>query len=118
MNWPLVCYTGASVGLTPFCAYFIDYVAYSIPVGNILMTNTMIVIGTALHKFECQVKPMYLPCLSYHLSYTDIYVSSSPTYAILYGEHSTMFGDRVVTMIDHLPIIITTTGEAENVPMI
>ena len=75
-------------------------------------------IGTTLHKFECEEKPMYLSCLSYHLLSAAICLFSPQTYHTLYGGHSTVFGDRVVMMIDNLSINIPINGEAGNVPMI
>ena len=75
-------------------------------------------IRTILHKFECQGKPMYLPCLSYHLPSAEMCLFSPQTYHTLYGGHSPLFGDRVVMIIDHLSINIQINGEAENVPMI
>ena len=75
-------------------------------------------IGTTLHKFECEGKPMYLPCLFYHLPSAETHVFSLQTYHTLYDGHSTVFGDRVVMIIDHLSINIPINGEAGKVPMI
>ena len=118
MNCPLVWDIGASFGLTPFEADFIDYVECRIPVNDIERTNIVVGIRTTLHRFECEGKLMYLPCLSYHFSSAEIHVFSLQTYHMLYGGHSTMFGDRVVMMIDHLSINIIIDREPGNVPMI
>ena len=75
-------------------------------------------IGTTLHKVECGGKPMYLPCLSYHLPSVEIRLFSPQTYHTLYEGHSTVFGNRVVMMIDHLSIDIQINAEAGNAPML
>ena len=61
---PLVWDTGASFGLTPFRQDFIDYAECSIPVNDIARTNTVIGIGTTLHKFRVNGDDIFLPCLS------------------------------------------------------
>ena len=66
-NCPLAWDTGASFGLTPFRADFIDYVECQIPVKDISKTNIVVGIGTTLHKFMIEGEPIWLPCLSYHL---------------------------------------------------
>jgi len=43
--------TGASYGLTPFRSDFIDYVKCEIPVRDVTKVNTVVGIGTTLHKF-------------------------------------------------------------------
>ena len=50
---PLVWDTGASFGLTSFRRDFLDYDEYKITVHDIVHTNTVIGIGTMLHKFKC-----------------------------------------------------------------
>ena len=61
---------------------------------------------------------MYLLCLSYHFPSAEIRLFSPQTYHTLYGGHNTVFGDRVVMIIDHLSINIPINSEAGNVPMI
>ncbi|KAL7474042.1 hypothetical protein ACHAW6_000041, partial [Cyclotella cf. meneghiniana] len=51
-NCPLVWDTGASFGLTPFRSDFIDYTECSIKVNDVSKTNTVVGIGTTLHKFQ------------------------------------------------------------------
>ena len=43
--------TGTSYGLTPFRSDFIDYVKCEIPVRDVTKVNTVVGIGTTLHKF-------------------------------------------------------------------
>ena len=115
---PLVWDTGASFGLTPFRADFIDYVECQIPVNDIARTNMVIGIGTTLNKFWIDGEAVYLPCLSYHLPSAEIRLFSPQTYHTLYGGHSAVFGDKVVKLIDNLKIEIAINGDAGNVPMI
>lgn len=60
---PLVWDTGAFFGLTPFRQDFIDYTECSIPVNDIARTNTVIGIGTTLHKFRVNGEDVFLACL-------------------------------------------------------
>ena len=71
-NCPLVWDTGASFGLTPFRGDFLDYVEYKITVHDIVRTNTVIGIGTMLHKFKLDGHNIFLPCLSYHLPWAKV----------------------------------------------
>ena len=58
--------TGASYGLTPFRSDFIDYVKCEIPDRDVTKVNTVVGIGTTLHKFtDINGNPAYLPCVSY-----------------------------------------------------
>ena len=68
---------------------------------------------TTLYKFEWWGKPMYLPCLYYDLPSAEICVLPPQTYHTLYGRHITVFGGRVVMMIDHSPIKIPSMVKLE-----
>jgi len=64
---------GAFYGLTPFWSDFIDYVKCEIPVRDVTKVNTVVGIGTTLHKLtDINGNPEYLPCVSYHLPETDV----------------------------------------------
>lgn len=115
---PLVWDTGASFGLTPFRSDFIDYTECNITVNDIARSNTVVGIGTTLHKFQVDGKDFFLPCLSYHLPSAEIRLFSPQTYHTLYGGHSTVLGDRVVMFIDHFRIDIPIDRHASNVPMV
>ena len=78
----------------------------------------MIGIGTTLHKFWLGGEAIYLPCLSYHLPSAEVRLFSPQTYHKLYGGHSSVFGDRVVKMIDNMSIEIDIGVAGGNVPMI
>ena len=91
--------TGASAGLTPFRSDFIDYVECEIDVRDISKVNKVIGIGTTLHKFvDNNGNNVYLPCVSYHLSTTDVRLFSPQIYHQLHGGHSVVCGDAVEMM--------------------
>ena len=115
---PLVWDTGASFGLTPFRGDFIDYTECSIPVNDIARTNMVIGMGTTLHKFMLDGKPLYLPCLSYHLPTAEIRLFSPQTYHTIYGGHSVVQGDKVTKYIDMLQLEIEIARDKSNVPMV
>ena len=115
---PLVWDTGASFGLTPFRGDFIDYTECTITIRDIARTNTVIGVGTTLHKFKIDGKDIFLPCLSYHLPSAEIWLFSPQTYHMIYGGHSTVTGDTVEKFIDHLRIKIPVETCGSNVPMI
>jgi hypothetical protein len=81
--------TGGSAGLTPFHSDFIDYVDCDIEVHDVTKVNKVIGIGTTLHKFvDAAGKDIYLPCVSYHLPLTDVWLFSPQVYHQIYGGHS------------------------------
>ena len=96
-NTPLVYDTGASYGLTPFRADFIDYQTCDIPVKDISKTNRVKGIGTVMYKFTATNGDLlYLPGLAYHLETADIRLFSPQTYHQLYGGSSVIDGYRVI----------------------
>jgi hypothetical protein len=115
---PLVWDTGASFGLTPFRGDFLDYVECKITVRDIARENTVIGVGTTLHKFKIDGNDVFLPCLSYHLPTAEVRLFSPQTYHTLYGGHSTVGGDQVQMFIDHLKINVGIDRESTNVPMV
>ena len=69
----LVWDAGASYGLTPSRSDSIDYVKCDIPVRDVTKVNRVIGIGTTLHKFiDDNGQEIFLPCVSYHLTQTDV----------------------------------------------
>ena len=89
-----------------------------IPVNDTTRPNMVVGIRTTLHKFIVDGDPVYLPCLSYHLSTAEIRLLSPQTHHTLYGGHSIVFGDRVVKMIDNLSINVEIDASKGNVPMV
>jgi hypothetical protein len=115
---PLVWDTGASFGLTPFRGDFIDYVECKITVKDISRENTVIGVGTTLHKFKIGGEDVFLPCLSYHLPTAEVRLFSPQTYHTLYGGHSTVADDQIEMFIDHLRVKVDIDRNGSNVPMV
>ena len=68
--------TGESFGLTPFRNDLIDYAEADIPVKDVTNINRVIGIGTTIHKFQNNKgKGIFLPCVSYHITTTDVRLS-------------------------------------------
>jgi hypothetical protein len=71
----LVWDTGALFWITSLCSVFIDYMECDIPMRDITKVNKVIGIGTRVHKFaNTYGNPVFLPCVSYHLPQTDMFV--------------------------------------------
>jgi hypothetical protein len=104
--------------MTPFRQDFIDYTECRIPVNDIARTNTVIGIGTTLHKFKVNGEDIFMACLSYHLPSADVRFFSPQTFHTLYGGHSTVNGDKVEMFIDSLRIGVGIDRGASNVPMV
>ena len=78
---PLVWDTGASLGLTPYRADFVDYVEDNIPVRDVTKMNYVVGIGTLDYKFQNDKgEDVFLPCIAYHLPTADICLFSPQTY--------------------------------------
>ena len=72
-NTPLIWDTGASFGLNPFLSYFIEYVEADIPVNDVTKVNRVTVVGTTIQKMvDVNGQACFLPCMSYHLTTTDV----------------------------------------------
>ena len=87
---------GASFGFTPFKSEFIYYVKCNIPVKYVTKVNTVIGIGTTIHKFfYANGKDALLPCISYHLPTMDVRLFSPQTYNQIHGANSIIKGFNV-----------------------
>jgi hypothetical protein len=85
----------ASYGLTPFCSDFIDYMECDIPVQYDTKSNNVIGIGTTLPKFtDTDGKPVFLPCISYHLPQTDVHLFSPQTYHQMDSGYSEVYAHK------------------------
>ena len=116
---PLIYDTGASFGLTPFRSDFIDYVECQIQVRDISKSNTVVGIGTTLHRFTSSTgEPFWLPCLSYHLPSSEVRLFSPQTYHTIYGGKSCVEGDHVDIFLDKHTIPVPIDRETANVPMV
>ena len=94
--WVLIWDPVASFGLTPFRSDYINYAEADIPVKDATKINQVIGIGTTLHKFKNdQEQDIFLTCVSYRLTQTDVWLFSPQTYHQIYGGHSSLNGDAV-----------------------
>ena len=115
----LVWDTGASYGLTPFRSDFIDYVKCDIPVRDVTKVNRVIGIGTTLHKFiDNNGQEIFLPCVSYHLTQTDVRLFSPQTYHQMHGGHSMARAHQVEMKLSNHRIIIPVNLGGTNLPAV
>ena len=92
----LVWDTGASYGLTPLSSDFIDHLKCDIPVKDVTKINRVIGIGTTLHNFiESNGLNIFLPCIFYYLTQTDVHLLSPQTYYQMHGGPSVVQGNQV-----------------------
>ncbi len=113
--------TGASAGLMPFWSDFIDYDKCEIDVCNITKVNKVVGIGTMLHKFvDNNNNHVYLPCVSYHLSSTDVRLFSPQIYHQLHGGHSVVNGNEVMMKFckEGASISIPIDRNTTNLPIV
>jgi hypothetical protein len=111
--------TGASFGLTPFKADFIDYVECDIPVKDVTKVNKVIGMGTTLHKFKNDKgDDVYLPCISYHLPTAEIRLFSPQTYHQMHGGYSTVSADEVKMHLKGHTIVVPIDKGESNLPMV
>lgn len=97
----------------------VDYVECDIKVRDISKVNTVIGIGTTLHKFyTTNGEPIWLPCLSYHLPSAEVRLFSPQTYHILYGGCGNIRGDHVAMLVDNHTIKIGIERRGPNVPVV
>ena len=89
-----------------------------IMVTDIAHWNTVIGIGTTLHKFKVDGNDIYLPCLSYHLPSAEVWLYSPQTFHTVYGGHSTVNGNEIKIFINHLRVHVKINCENSNAPMI
>jgi len=93
---PLIYDTGASFGLTPYLADFIDFQEVCIPVRDISKTNYVLGIGTVMYKLKAtNGDELLVPGLSYYLPDCDVRLMSPQVYHKLYGGCSIVDGDKV-----------------------
>ncbi len=103
-SMPLIWDTGASLGLTPYRA---DYVDVNIPVRDGMKTHYVIGIGTVIYKFQNDKgEDVFLPCIAYHLPMGDIRLFSPQTYHQMHDYHSTIDSKRVIMHLKEHNIVI------------
>jgi hypothetical protein len=111
--------TGASYGLTSFCIDFIDYIECNIPVWDVTKVNKVIGMGTTLHKFTgTNGKPVFLPCVSYHLPQTNVRLFSPQTYHQMNGGYSKVYPQSIQMKLCTSTISITIEQGLTNLPVV
>jgi hypothetical protein len=111
--------TGTSYGLTLFCSDFIDYVECDIPVWDVTKVNKVIGIGTTLHKFtDTDGKPVFPPCVSYHLPQTDVHSFAPQTYHRMHGGYSKVYTQSIQMKLRTSTISITIEQGLTNLPVV
>ncbi|EJK66248.1 hypothetical protein THAOC_12847, partial [Thalassiosira oceanica] len=114
--------TGASNGLTPFRRDFVDYVEMELKVKDVSSTQTVIGIGTTLYKFvDTMGRPVFVPCISYHLPTTDVRLFSPQAHHQIWKpseSHLTDDGTRVVFTDRGVTIDIPIDRAAGNIPLV
>jgi hypothetical protein len=111
--------TGAFYGSTPFCSDFIDYMECDIPVWDVTKVNKVIGIGTTLHKFtDTDGKPVFLPCVSYHLLQTDVCLFSPQTYHQMHSCYSKVYAESIQMKLRTSTISIMIEQGLTNLPVV
>ncbi len=111
--------TGASYGLTLFHSDFIDYVECNIPVQDVTKVNKVIGIGTTLHKStNTDGKPIFLPCISYHLPQTDVRLFSPQTCHQMHGGYSKVYAQSIQMKLCTSTISIKVEQGLTNLPVV
>ena len=94
---PVVWDSGASFGLTTFCADFIVYVECDIDVRDISKFNKVVGFGITTYKLTATNGGfLSVPALSYHLPSADIQLFGSQASHQFYGGSNELDGDKVV----------------------
>ena len=90
-----------------------------IPVRDVTKVNTVVGIGTTLHKFrDINGNPVYLPCVSNHLPETDVRLFSPQTYHQMHGGYSEVHSDCIRMLLKTSTIEIRIVREEHNLPVV
>jgi hypothetical protein len=110
---------GASYRLTLFCSDFIGFVECDIPVQDVIKVNKVIKAGTTLHKFtNTDGKPVFLPCITYHLPQTEICLFLPQTYHQIHGGYSKVYAQSIQMKLCTSTISITIKQGLTNMPVV
>jgi hypothetical protein len=114
--------TGASIGLTPYRADFIDYLPLDgATIKDITKVNKVLGVGTVMWKLKSRRgDEVFIPCVAYHMPECDIRLMSPQCYFQAHVGHAEMT-EHMVTI--HLPgvdkhIIDVPIDEETNLPAI
>ena len=99
--------TGASFGLTPFKADFVDYMECEITVKDVTKVNKIIGVETPIHKFKStKGENVYLPHMSYHLPMDGIHLLNTKPYHHMYRVNSIIYSERVEINLSRHELVI------------
>ena len=107
--------TDNSYGLKVFRSNFIDYEKYDIPVKGATNINSIIGISATLHKtIKSKGKEIFIPCVSYHITQTDVQLFSPQAYYHIHSGYYEVY-DIFVSMYltgyqIQIPILIGQTS--------
>ena len=119
-NTMLVWDTGASIGLTPFCSDFIDYLPLDgVTVKDIARANTVLGIGTIMWKLPTtNGHPVFIPAVAYHMPDCDIRLFSPQSYFNLHGGDATVTAWSVVMRLPDNHVVNIPIDSTVNLPVI
>ena len=91
--------TGASIGLSPYRADFIDYLPLEdATIKDISKVNKVLGIGTVMWKLKSRKgDEVFIPCVAYHMPECDIRLMSPQCYFQTHGGHADIT-EHMVTM--------------------
>ena len=119
-HMPVIFDTGASIGLTPFRADFIDYqVLENVTVKDIARQNKVLGVGTVMWKFTTRLgREVFLPLVCYHVEHASIRLMSPQLYFKGNGGRGTISGNNVEFILPDNAIIDIPIDPKSNLPMV
>ena len=119
-NTMLVWDTGASIGLTPFCSDFINYLPLDgVTVIDIARASSVLVIGTIMWKLPTtKGHPVFIPAVTYHMPDCDIHLFSPQSYFNLHGGDATVTAWSVVMRLPDNHVVNIPIDSTVNLPVI
>ncbi len=109
---------GCIFWVNSICSDFIDYLECDIPVKDLTKVHKVIGIGTTMRKFtNTNSKPVFLPCVSYHLPQMDVHPFSPQTYYQMQGGYSKVYEQSIQMILCTSTISITIKQGVTNLPI-
>ena len=117
---PLIWDTGASIGLTPFKADFIDYQPLDgVSVKDIARQNKVLGVGTTLWKFVTRSgREVFLPLVCYHVEHATIRLMSPQQYIKQHGGSAKVLGHTIEHTLPDGHIIDIPVESSTNLPIV
>ena len=114
--------TGASIGLTPYRADFIDYLPLEgATIKDISKVNNVLGVGTVMWKLKSRRgDEVFIPCVAYHMPECDIRLMSPQCYFQAHGGHAEMTEHMVTIYLPGIDkhIIDVPIDKETNLPAI